>query len=154
MSAMCDTVAHSTPHGKSSGTYQQAAHTLSYTPNPQVFSNPSPMSTAYRRYKLFSEVLLSPPPVKGSPRSPFGVGLRLPHRVFRPLIWELFPQLFRNNILRISPKRIVYISCNPATLARDLKIFAENGYKTEVVCPYDLFPRTEHVECVVRLCRT
>ncbi len=56
-----------------------------------------------------------------------------------------------DHILRIAPKRIVYISCNPATLARDLKIFDENGYKTVKVCPYDLFPRTEHIESVALL---
>lgn len=58
-----------------------------------------------------------------------------------------------DHILRIAPKRIVYISCNPATLARDLKIFSENGYEPKTICPYDLFPRTEHVECCVLLCR-
>ena len=59
-----------------------------------------------------------------------------------------------DHIVRISPKRIVYISCNPATLARDLKVFDEMGYKTEIVYPFDLFPRTEHVECCALLCRT
>lgn len=53
-----------------------------------------------------------------------------------------------------SPKRIVYISCNPATLARDLAIFAENGYFCSEATPFDLFPRTKHVESVVCLTRT
>ncbi len=47
------------------------------------------------------------------------------------------------------PKRIVYISCNPATLARDLKILSELGYSINKVQPLDMFPYTTHVECVV-----
>ena len=47
-----------------------------------------------------------------------------------------------------SPLRVVYISCNPDTLARDSVFFRENGYKNLVVTPFDLFPRTGHVECV------
>ncbi len=53
----------------------------------------------------------------------------------------------------VKPKRIVYVSCKPSTLARDLKVLDALGYKTEKVQPVDLFPRTSHVECVVRLCR-
>ena len=49
------------------------------------------------------------------------------------------------------PERIVYISCNDATLARDCKILEELGYQTVEVTPVDLFPRTGHVECVVLL---
>jgi 23S rRNA (uracil1939-C5)-methyltransferase len=45
-------------------------------------------------------------------------------------------------------KRIVYVSCNPTTLARDLKTFAELGYKTESIQPVDMFPHTAHIECV------
>ena len=50
-------------------------------------------------------------------------------------------------------KRIVYISCKPATLARDLKILERLGYKTQKVVPVDLFPRTSHVECCTLLQR-
>lgn len=46
------------------------------------------------------------------------------------------------------PKRVVYVSCDPATLARDLKTFAEKGFQTRTVTPVDMFPRTAHVECV------
>ncbi len=53
----------------------------------------------------------------------------------------------------ISPKKVVYVSCNPATLARDLKILDGYGYKAKTVYPIDLFPRTSHVECAVLLCR-
>ncbi len=52
-----------------------------------------------------------------------------------------------------SPSRIVYVSCNPATLARDLKELSALGYKTKKVCPMDMFPNTEHVETVALLGR-
>lgn len=51
-------------------------------------------------------------------------------------------------IADISPKRLVYISCNPATLARDIKILMANGFFLSEVSPFDLFPATTHVECV------
>ena len=51
----------------------------------------------------------------------------------------------------MNPKRVVYVSCDPATLARDLKFFAENGYVTREVTPCDMFPRTAHVESVAKL---
>lgn len=56
-------------------------------------------------------------------------------------------------IKKINPCRIVYVSCNPATLARDLKILLEGPYMLEEVQPVDMFPRTHHVECVVLLYR-
>ena len=56
-------------------------------------------------------------------------------------------------VVKASPERVVYISCDPATLARDCKIFAEYGYKTDKATPFDLFPRTGHVETVVCLTR-
>jgi 23S rRNA (uracil1939-C5)-methyltransferase len=48
---------------------------------------------------------------------------------------------------------VVMISCNPATLARDLKVFHEQGYSIERVIPLDMFPQTYHIECVVKLVR-
>ncbi len=51
----------------------------------------------------------------------------------------------------ISPKKVVYVSCNPATLARDLKILDGYGYKADTVYPVDMFPRTSHVENVALL---
>ncbi|WP_027001035.1 23S rRNA (uracil(1939)-C(5))-methyltransferase RlmD [Eisenibacter elegans] len=53
-------------------------------------------------------------------------------------------------LLRIAPKRIVYVSCNPATQARDLALLQE-AYAIEAVQPVDMFPHTHHVECVVAL---
>lgn len=53
-----------------------------------------------------------------------------------------------------APKKVVYISCNPSTLARDLARFAEKGYCANTVHTVDMFPRTTHVESVVSLTRT
>ena len=53
------------------------------------------------------------------------------------------------SIAAMSPDRVVYVSCDPATLARDLKIFESRGYHAEKAEAFDLFPRTRHVETVV-----
>ena len=58
------------------------------------------------------------------------------------------PELIRT-VADMAPSRIVYVSCDPATLARDLKLFRELGYAAGLITPVDLFPRTKHVECVV-----
>ncbi len=57
-------------------------------------------------------------------------------------------------VVRMAPDRVVYVSCDPATLARDLKLFATLGYQTQRITPVDMFPRTHHVESVARLVRT
>ena len=54
-------------------------------------------------------------------------------------------------ILEASPKRVVYVSCDSSTLARDVKILVEGGYEVDFVQPVDLFPSTTHVECITRL---
>ncbi len=64
----------------------------------------------------------------------------------------LSPEVVKT-ILDAYPKKIVYISCNPATLARDCKLMAEAGYVLGDVTPVDMFPRTGHVESVVCLTR-
>ncbi|MFZ0445769.1 MAG: 23S rRNA (uracil(1939)-C(5))-methyltransferase RlmD [Bacillus sp. (in: firmicutes)] len=56
-------------------------------------------------------------------------------------------------ILSMKPKKVVYVSCNPATLARDLRILEDGGYKTSEVQPVDMFPQTTHIETVTRLTR-
>ena len=54
-------------------------------------------------------------------------------------------------VVRMSPRRVVYVSCNPATAARDAAWLEQNGYHAEKVQPVDLFPRTRHCETVVLL---
>lgn len=58
-----------------------------------------------------------------------------------------------NTMVKMEPKRIVYVSCDPGTLARDLKMLSEKGYRVEEVQPVDMFPHTTHVECVVLMSR-
>ena len=57
------------------------------------------------------------------------------------------------SVVGMQPNKIIMISCNPATCARDSAIFAENHYITEKVKAVDLFPNTAHVECVVLMSR-
>ena len=54
-------------------------------------------------------------------------------------------------VVRMAPLRVVYVSCNPATAARDAAWLEQNGYHAEKVQPVDLFPRTKHCECVIAL---
>ncbi|MBM7692746.1 23S rRNA (uracil1939-C5)-methyltransferase [Peribacillus deserti] len=54
-------------------------------------------------------------------------------------------------IIDMKPKKVVYVSCNPATLARDLRVLEDGGYNTVEVQPVDMFPQTMHVEAVARI---
>ena len=56
-----------------------------------------------------------------------------------------------NTIVEMSPKRVVYVSCDSATLARDVRYLADRGYELKKVQPVDMFPHTGHVESVVLL---
>lgn len=58
---------------------------------------------------------------------------------------------FMRSVVTLSPKKVVYVSCNPETLSRDLKFFVANGYRAKKAVPVDMFPHTKHVECVVML---
>lgn len=55
------------------------------------------------------------------------------------------------NIVLLRPQTIVYVSCNPSTLARDLRLFLSAGYRLQTVQPVDMFPQTYHIETVVKL---
>jgi 23S rRNA (uracil1939-C5)-methyltransferase len=57
------------------------------------------------------------------------------------------------DLLKLSPKKMMYVSCNPSTLARDLKRLTEKDYKLEKIRPFDMFPQTFHIESVVLLSR-
>ena len=56
-----------------------------------------------------------------------------------------------NTMLKMQPKRIIYVSCDPATLARDVKLLQDGGYELEKFCATDMFPMSGHVETVVKL---
>ena len=56
-------------------------------------------------------------------------------------------------VINKSPRSIIYVSCNPSTLARDLALFKDTDYTVEKVQPIDMFPQTHHVECVVLMSR-
>lgn len=58
-----------------------------------------------------------------------------------------------DTILEMQPERVVYVSCNPATLARDLRVLEDGGYTTVEVTPVDMFPHTGHVEVVIGMQR-
>lgn len=57
------------------------------------------------------------------------------------------------SLVQVKPKRIVYVSCNPASLARDAAYLSKHGYNVKLAQPVDMFPQTHHVECVVLMVR-
>lgn len=60
-------------------------------------------------------------------------------------------EAFLSSIVKLTPKRVVYVSCNPETLARDLKYLTKHGYRAEECTPVDMFPWTKHCEVVCTL---
>jgi 23S rRNA (uracil1939-C5)-methyltransferase/tRNA (uracil-5-)-methyltransferase len=60
-------------------------------------------------------------------------------------------EMFLNQLFAFSPRSVVYVSCDPATQMRDLKGFLAAGYKVTAVQPFDLFPQTRHLECVITI---
>ena len=58
-------------------------------------------------------------------------------------------EAFLSSVVTLSPKKVVYVSCNPETLARDLRYLTKHGYKAEEAWGYDMFAWSEHVETVV-----
>ena len=84
-------------------------------------------SEQYEKNKVYADVIVVDPPRKGC------------------------DETLLNTMITMAPKRIVYVSCDPATLARDLKILCENGYELKKVQVVDQFPHTAHVETVVLL---
>lgn len=60
---------------------------------------------------------------------------------------------FLDAVAKLAPPRVVYVSCNPETLARDLGYVTKKGYRVMKIQPVDMFPHTAHIECVVQLDR-
>lgn len=60
---------------------------------------------------------------------------------------------FLDSLIEVAPAKIVYVSCNPSTLARDMKYLMDNGYTANEVTPLDMFPQTKHCEIVALLSR-
>ncbi|MEG1389419.1 MAG: 23S rRNA (uracil(1939)-C(5))-methyltransferase RlmD [Angelakisella sp.] len=58
-------------------------------------------------------------------------------------------EAFLSSVLKLAPKKVVYISCNPETLARDLEVLTAGGYRTKSIQPVDMFPYTHHVEAII-----
>ena len=81
----------------------------------------------YAKYGVSADVIVVDPPRKGC------------------------EQIVLETMVRMQPERIVYVSCDPATLGRDVKYLRENGYELTRVRPVDMFPQTVHVETVVLL---
>ena len=60
-------------------------------------------------------------------------------------------EAFLSSVVKLGPKKVVYVSCGPETLARDLKYLVKHGYKVVEITTIDCFPMTQHIETVVLL---
>ena len=83
----------------------------------------------YKKYGVYADVIVVDPPRKGCDE----IALR--------------------TMIMMAPKRIVYVSCDPATLARDVKVLVAEGYEVKTVCTVDQFGHGGHVECITLLQR-
>ena len=63
-------------------------------------------------------------------------------------------EAFLSSVVKIHPEKVVYISCNPETQARDVRYLTKHGYKITKMQPVDLFPNTDHVENVCLLIKS
>ena len=55
------------------------------------------------------------------------------------------------NLIKLSPEKVIYVSCNPATMARDIEMLVSEIYIIQELQPLDMFPHTPHIECVTTL---
>ena len=62
-------------------------------------------------------------------------------------------EAFLSSVVKLAPKRVVYVSCGPEALARDLRFLTKRGYQVQECTPFDCFPFTKHVESVTLLQR-
>ncbi len=70
--------------------------------------------------------------------------------IFDPPRKGLSPTLIQK-VASLKPEVIVYVSCNPATLARDLKLFSDYHYEVAEIDLIDMFPQTYHIECLAKI---
>ena len=60
---------------------------------------------------------------------------------------------FLDAVSRMNPEKLIYISCKPKTQKRDLEFLKKKGWRVQMIQPVDLFPHTEHTECIVVVSR-
>ena len=60
-------------------------------------------------------------------------------------------EAFLSSVVKLAPNKVVYVSCGPESLARDVKYLTRHGYQAKECTPFDCFPMTKHVETVVLL---
>jgi 23S rRNA (uracil1939-C5)-methyltransferase len=117
---------------ESASALEDAKHNISGTPNVE-----------FRRGKT-EQVLAE------LAREGLNVGVQLDAVVLDPPRAGCQPEAL-DALLAATPRRVVYVSCDPETLARDLKVLTDGPYRIECVQPVDMFPHTHHVECITTL---